>query len=57
LGPKEPTLQLYAELRDGGWSAPLPHRVGSFGPNVVLLTGEQAMQEPLPLDAPSAAAV
>jgi hypothetical protein len=54
---RPPTLQLYAELRDGGWSAPLPHRVGCFGPSVVLRTGEQAMLETLPLDAPSATAV
>jgi hypothetical protein len=54
---RPPTLQLYAELRDGGWSAPLPHRVGCFGPSVVLPTGEQAMLETLSLDAPSATAV
>ncbi len=52
-----PTLRLYAELRDGGWSAPLPHRVGCLGPSVLLGSSEQPTLEAPPLDAPSATAV
>lgn len=54
---RPPTLRLYAERRDGGWSAPLPHRAGCFGPGVVLGGSEQKTREALPLDAPSATAV
>jgi hypothetical protein len=52
-----PTLRLYAALRDGGWSAPLPHRAGCFGPSVMLGSNEQPTLEAPPLDAPSATAV
>ncbi|HEX2869671.1 MAG TPA: glycosyltransferase family 2 protein [Polyangiaceae bacterium] len=51
------TLQLYAELRGGGWSAPLPHRVGCLGPSLQLGSSEQTTREALPVDAPSATAV
>ncbi len=54
---RPPTLRLYAGLADGGWSAPLPHRVGCFGPSVVLGSSEQTTHEARPLDAPSATAV
>jgi Glycosyl transferase family 2 len=54
---RPPTLRLYAELRDGGWSAPLPHRVGCLGPSVLLASSEQTTREALPMDAPSAMAV
>lgn len=50
------SLQLYAELRDGGWSAPLSHRVGCFGPSVLRSSEPATLQTP-PLDAPSATAV
>ena len=55
---RPPALQLYAELRDGGWSAPLPHRVGCFGPSIVRENGQQATRETPSLDAhsPTAAA-
>jgi hypothetical protein len=42
---RPPALQLYAELQDGGWSAPLPHRVGCFGPSVVRRSSQQATNE------------
>jgi hypothetical protein len=51
-----PSLRLYAELQDGGWSAPFSHRVGCFGPTV-LRSSEPATLQPPPLDAPSATAV
>jgi hypothetical protein len=51
-----PSLRLYAELRDGGWSAPLLHRDGCFGPSV-RQGSEQAKREAPPLDASSATAV
>jgi hypothetical protein len=51
-----PSLRVYAELRDGGWSAPFSHRVGCFGPTV-LRSREPATLQPPPLDAPSATAV
>jgi hypothetical protein len=54
---RPPTLRLYAALRDGGWSAPLPQRAGCFGPSVVLGSSEQATREAPPLDAPSTTAV
>ena len=51
-----PKLRLYAELRDGGWSAPLSHRAGCFGPSV-LGTSQQTTHENPSLDAPSAIAL
>jgi len=52
-----PALKLYAELQDGGWSRPLPHRVGCLGPSVTLGGSEQTTREAPPMDAPSATAV
>ncbi|HKY39101.1 MAG TPA: glycosyltransferase family 2 protein [Polyangiaceae bacterium] len=50
---RPPKLRLYAELHDGGWSAPLSHRAVRFGPSVT----EPPKRESLPLDATSATAV
>jgi Glycosyl transferase family 2 len=51
-----PTLRLYAALRDGEWSAPLPHRPGCPYPSA-LLGSDQTARGGLPMDAPSAAAL
>lgn len=50
---RSPALQLHAQLRDGRWSAPLPHRGGCFGPSVARQNGEQATKETPSLNVPS----
>jgi hypothetical protein len=54
---RAPALRLHAKLRDGGWSAPLPHRAGCFVPSVLLGSSEQTTREALAMDAPSTTAV
>lgn len=54
---RAPEVRLYAALRDGGWSAPLRHRAGCFGPSVMLESSEQTTREGLAMDAPSSTAV